>query len=169
MHEFNIALTGHRPPKLDDYDLHTPFYRRLQAKLESFIDSVADADTVVVCHSGMALGADTVWAHAILAQLEKHPERVRFIAHVPVMTQPDQWPKASADHWRGLVAQADDVLVYADAYSPRVMQERNIGMVDAADALVAVWDGTRGGTGNAVRYAKETATPIIRITPDELR
>ena len=169
MHEFNIALTGHRPPKLDGYDLRTPFYRRLQDRLEAFIEAVADDDTVVVCHSGMALGADTVWAHAILAQRGKHPGRVLFIAHVPVMTQSDQWPKASADHWRELVAQADNVRVYSDAYSPRVMQERNVGMVDAADALIAVFDGTRGGTGNAVRYAEESNTPVVLVRPDELR
>ena len=38
-------------------------------------------------------------------------------------------------------------------------------MVDLADKVIAVWDGTKCGTGNCVRYAEKCGKEIIRIFP----
>lgn len=40
-------------------------------------------------------------------------------------------------------------------------------MVDRCDRLIAVWDGSNGGTGNCVKYAKEVGKPIVVINPTE--
>jgi uncharacterized phage-like protein YoqJ len=48
------------------------------------------------------------------------------------------------------------------------MQDRNIWMVDHCDALIAVWDGTSGGTANCVRYAQKVGKPIVFIDPYDL-
>lgn len=79
-----LALTGHRPPRLAGYDLNHPFYKNLQATLENLIERALLKYQVVDCHSGMALGADTVWSLAILACQERHgKDRVRFHAEMP--------------------------------------------------------------------------------------
>lgn len=36
--EIGICLTGHRPPKLDGYNLNTPFYKRIKERLEVIIE-----------------------------------------------------------------------------------------------------------------------------------
>lgn len=38
-------------------------------------------------------------------------------------------------------------------------------MVDLADKVIAVWDGSNGDTGNCVRYAEKCGKEIIRIVP----
>jgi uncharacterized phage-like protein YoqJ len=43
------------------------------------------------------------------------------------------------------------------------MQIRNEWMVDRCDKLIAVWDGSKGGTGNCVDYAKSVNKDIFRI------
>jgi len=40
-------------------------------------------------------------------------------------------------------------------------------MVDNCDKLVAVWDGTKGGTSHCVGYAKKQGKEIIRINPED--
>jgi uncharacterized phage-like protein YoqJ len=46
-----------------------------------------------------------------------------------------------------------------------VYQKRNEWMVDHADEVVAVWDGTSSGTANCVAYAKKVGKPVWRIHP----
>ena len=61
---------------------------------------------------------------------------------------------------------ADTVkLVSNEEYKPWVMQKRNEYMVDLADKVIAVWDGSKSGTGNCVKYAKQVGKVVIRIEP----
>jgi len=56
-------------------------------------------------------------------------------------------------------------------YKASKMQKRNIWIVDNSDGLVAVWDGTPGGTANCVEYARnksrETNKKIFYINPQD--
>lgn len=172
MNEFHIALTGHRPQKLAGYDLNAPFYQKLHAKLVSIIDDTIAAypNTTIWIHSGMALGADTVWGFAAKTAMEKHPGIVKFHAEIPVMTQPDKWFKQiDKDRWQLLYDMAEAKTVYSEVYSPIVLQERNIGMIEHADALIAIWDGSRSGTGNAVDYARKHNVPTIYFKPADFK
>ena len=45
------------------------------------------------------------------------------------------------------------------------MQKRNEYMVDLADKVIAVWNGSTGGTYNCVKYAEKCGKEIIRIVP----
>jgi precorrin-6x reductase len=47
------------------------------------------------------------------------------------------------------------------------MQRRNMQMIDCADIVIAVWDGSTGGTKNAVDYAEESGLKIIFIDPND--
>ena len=170
MSEFHIALTGHRPNKLDGYNLNTPYYLNMHRYLVNVIVQLTKVYDVVWVHSGMALGADTVWACAARTAIKKFPGRVKLYAEIPVMTQPDAWFKQEdKDRWHDLVDLASDKTVYAKTYSPRVMQERNIGMIDHADCLLAIWDGTPGGTANAVKYAKSVHKKMTYYAPIEFK
>lgn len=175
-----IALTGHRPNKLGGYDLSTPAYRRLQTDLETYIANALKRADVVVGHSGLALGADTVWAEAILAMRETHPGRVFFHAEIPMMEQSEAWFKASdIETWERFVALADEKTVYgslaglektSDARKRKASQllnQRNGGMIDHADELLGLYDGhSRGGTANALAYAKKVGKKTFVVAPD---
>lgn len=165
----HVSLTGHRPHKLAGYDLSDPFYVRLQARLERIIVNGLEHHPHLTLHSGLALGADTVWSKAILAQREIQPDRITFVAEVPVMSQSSRWPAArDQQFWQHQVDVADRVNIYATTYSPRAMQQRNEGMIAAAQLLLAVHDGSSGGTGNAVDFARKTGVRIFSLPPSSI-
>lgn len=165
----NIALTGHRPDKLDGYSLNTEFYKKMRHQLMSIIVQNLEQYDTVICHTGMALGADTIWAEAIANMKHKFGDRVQFIAHIPCKNQTIKWRKSSVDHYNELMKYADDDVLYSKEYTKNCMQLRNIGMVDRADTLIAIWDGSKGGTENCVRAAIERHVHIEQIKPDTFK
>lgn len=48
------------------------------------------------------------------------------------------------------------------------LHARNHWMVDRAHLLVAVFDGSPGGTAECVRYAEQRAVPVLRLDPAAL-
>src|SRR3546814_16271306 len=50
-------------------------------------------------------------------------------------------------------------------YAAWKLQKRNEWMVDHADELVALWDGSRSGTGNCVAYANTSGKPVVNLWP----
>jgi uncharacterized phage-like protein YoqJ len=110
----------------------------------------------------MALGVDTLFAE-IAIQLQ-----LPFIAAVPCFDQQKMWPKISQDRYQKIIMDemcSEVVIVSPKAYDSTVMQIRNKWMVDNCDILIAVWDGTSGGTCNCVKYAKEVNKEIVYINP----
>ena len=49
------------------------------------------------------------------------------------------------------------------AYSQGCMLRRNRKMVDAADGLLTVYDGSSGGTGAAIDYARKRGKRVIGL------
>lgn len=166
---FNISLTGHRPKKLDGYNLDTRFYKQMRQHLMQIISYYLDRYDQVVCHSGMALGADTVWSEAIANMRFKFGSRVRFIAHMPCRNHESRWPEQSQRHYHKLLSHSDDIVIYSDHYTPSCLNQRNIGMVDAADLLIAIWDGSKSGTSHCVSAAKKRNVQVHQIHPDTFR
>lgn len=173
----HIALTGHRPNKLGGYDLSAQGYVHLQEDLEIYIERNLEVFDVVVGHSGLALGADTVWSKAILAMKEKYPGRVLFHAEIPMMEQVSAWFKQSdIDFWYEQVERADFKSVYGSLagrpgherkkLASKFLNLMNEGMLGHADVLLALHDGTPSGTGNAVAYAKQINLVTHTVHPN---
>jgi len=116
--------------------------------------------------SGMALGADTLWARAVLdAGMQLH-------AVVPFEAQADRWKPDQRAEWRRLRGLAAKETVVGP--SPRdyvrtiaALHYRNQVLIDTApDGLVAVWDGRQhGGTWQALQYAATVGRDVIWINP----
>ena len=167
---FHIALTGHRPNRLAGYNLGDPFYLRLFNQLVQIIGDQLTQHEHLTLHSGMALGADTLWSGAALQLRETHPDRISFVAEIPFPQQSARWPQPSQHTWKTHVEAADVRRVYAPSYSNQALWARNEGMIDAAQLLIAVWDDSPGGgTAGAVAYAQRKSVPILRIDPAQLR
>jgi uncharacterized phage-like protein YoqJ len=169
-----ISLTGHRPDKLAGYNMADPYYERLQKRLSAIIEKALKTYPVVECHSGMALGADTVWALAITETRRKYgKQRVKFVAEIPAFNQSSRWSRSSQILWTNLIGQADNVNQYAPQNQGRsyayILNQRNIGMIQACDLLIAIYDGSpTGGTANGVRDGKRLNKWITVIHPNSI-
>lgn len=156
-----IAITGHRPNKLgNDYSFKSDLSKAIIKELQALIDKLKPECIM----SGMALGIDTMWA--VLAIKNNIP----LIAAIPCRGHSSQWPPQSVKLYNRLINDplCTQVLVTDSDYTPQCMQTRNEFMVDNSDELIAVWDGTPGGTGNCVRYANGKIL-LHRIDPTKLK
>ena len=54
-------------------------------------------------------------------------------------------------------------------YTPDCLRKRNQYMVDRADIVLAVWNGSPSGTGQTVWYARETEKTVWILRPDTLK
>lgn len=151
-----VAFTGHRPNKLGGYIVPNPTYDLVRARIIHELLEV-EASHII---SGMALGVDQ-WAAEIAVAAG-----IPFTAAIPFRGQEDAWPTSSQKAYAALLKKAHDVVIVSEGgYSPHKMQLRNEWMVDHCDKLIAVWDGTPGGTANCVSYAMSKDKEIIRINP----
>lgn len=159
-----VAFTGHRPDKLGGYG-PSPTQDRVRQAIRNTLtgppplpQSIERRVTAAI--SGMALGVDQ-WAAEICVELG-----IPFTAAVPFVGQERRWPEDSQRRYQLLLQKAYNIVVVSPGgYHPWKMQARNEWMVKNSDVLLAVWDGSGGGTANCVRYAQEVGRAIWRIDP----
>lgn len=145
-----LAGTGHRPPKLGGYGNDT--FAGLTGLARDMLEEMAP-DRVI---SGMALG----WDQALAWAAEQ--ECIPFVAAIPFRGYCDRWPASSKDRYESLLSSASEVeYVCEPGYAPWKMQKRNEWMVDKCDVLLAMWDGSTGGTANCIDYARRRGTRIV--------
>lgn len=184
-----IAITGHRPSKLgNDYDLTSPLVKWIKFKIENHVADLLyrrkSKEDVFI--TGMALGIDQ-----LLVQIGIEMN-IPFIAAVPFKGQSLVWPQKSQIRYGELLQQAKFIYVVDEgkamdytAYlrlpfthmstyeASKSLNKRNEWMIDQLapdeDRLIAVWDGTPGGTKNCIDYAKKQLSPtdIIYIDPKQ--
>ncbi len=161
MHDLStIAFTGHRPPKFGGYNEHdNDTIIAVKRSLEQMVDLLAKTGTKTFL-SGMALGVDTWTAEAVLGWKKRYSQ-IRLVCAVPFQGFEMKWPGASQERFHAILERGDQVVIVSGGgYSPEKLQRRNQWMVDHADGLLAVWDGSPGGTANAVHYAEAVGKPI---------
>ena len=159
-----ICITGHRPDKLYGYDLSD---KRYMALSDSIIRVLIDnhCDEFI---SGMALGVDTVGALSVI-RLKHRGNNIKLHCAIPCRNHSSKWNKESVKMYKRIIKTADIVNVVCDEeYKPYVMQKRNEYMVDLSDIVIAVFDGSPGGTKNCIEYAKKMDKKIIYINPKEV-
>lgn len=162
----SCCFTGHRPNKLNGYN--PTDNKELLFKLRDIvIDHIEnkDVDTFI---TGMALGID-MWAGRIVLKLKEKYPHIKLVAAVPCKNQHNKWSQISKDEWQDIIDKCDKVhYVSEESYTHWCMQKRNEWMVDNSNYIIAVWDGTNGGTGNCVEYAKKVNKEITRLDPKTL-
>jgi len=164
--KYHIAFTGHRPQKLGGFDPTNPKRAAVRTAihdaLQRAIDKYGKTHEIVVI-SGGALGVDQD-AASIANKLG-----LPFIVAVPCQGHDSKWNPSDKARYKTMLSHASQVVMVHDGpYNNTCMQDRNEWMVDHCDALVAVWDGSSGGTANCVKYAQKMKKPIIFINPDNL-
>lgn len=169
----------HSPGMQDGYDRHNPLRRwcreqmrsillnLIQASSETRPDRYVDAaylsnkldliewrnrpaSNAPIAISGVALGIDQDFC-GVCVELG-----VPFVAFIPFVGQDSRWPAASREVYRKVLDAAAGVRVVSqppatDEAARRAALDRNAAMAEICDELIAVWDGSQGGTSHMVR------------------
>lgn len=147
-----VAGTGHRPEKLGGHS--EQIHQRLRDLARAALIHYGPSKVI----SGMALGWDTALAEAALDL------GIPLVAAVPFAGQESRWPAASQERYRAILARATEVVIVSmGSYGVWKMQVRNEWMVDRCDKLLTLWDGSEGGTGNCVAYAKRVQREMAHL------
>lgn len=151
-----LTATGHRPAKLLGY---SPEAATFLARIAEVFLRILDPDEVV---SGFALGWDTAIVEAALML------QIPVIAGIPSRAQPNTWPEASRVVYYTLLEQATEIkyLSESETYQDGDNQVRNEWLYDRGTETGALWDGSKGGTYNYLKYAVAQASkPMYNIWP----
>ena len=160
------CFTGHRPDKLPSgWEQDGAVCARLREALRNAIRQAADEGYRCFI-SGMAQGVDTWAAEEVLA-LKQRGADVSLFAALPCPSQDARWPAPPRARYRSLLARADGQMTLCERYTPYCMGARNLWMVEHASRLIAVFDGSPGGTANTVKHAENFGLDIVRIIPSE--
>jgi uncharacterized phage-like protein YoqJ len=147
-----FAATGHRPQKLGGFSPH------VTKKLINLATTFLYEHRPGVIISGMALGWDLAWAEAGILL------KIPVMAAVPFEGQESKWPQESQERYHHVLSKCSEVRYVCDnGFASWKMQKRNEFMVDRCDRLIALWDGSTGGTGNCIKYATSVVKPIINL------
>lgn len=141
-----VAGTGHRPEKLGGYTI-----KAFEALIKIAEDWLKENDVSKVI-SGMAL-----------AQASLNLE-IPLLCAIPFEGQERMWSKEHKKLHQDIISKASEVVyVSPKGYHPKKMQIRNEWMVDNCNVLLTMWDGTKGGTYNCLKYADNKRTKIINL------
>lgn len=153
-----IAGTGHRPHKLGGYS--EKVYSKLWNLAHDFLYHHKNKIDEVI--SGGALGWDIALANAALY------EKIPVTMAIPFLGQENKWYQSDRERYRYTLYRTKEqggiVKIICDGeYSSEKMQIRNEWMVDHCNAVLALWDGSFGGTGNCIKYANKQKKKIINL------
>lgn len=186
IHIITYCFTGHRPTKLGGYDWNSDknllIMQVLRAKIIEQINSTCEKELKFIC--GGALGIDQM-AFEICAELrdltlKSKGYKIELELAIPFEKQASKWfNKEDITRYNTQKLQADKVTlvdrldkyafdrVQIGDYHPVKMQRRNRYMVDNSTVIIAVWNGSSGGTANCVKYASDVGKEITVINPDQ--
>jgi len=151
-----VCFTGHRPQSVGGFTIPNPTYDHICKEIKRVLKEVKPQKAI----SGMALGIDT-WSAEICNELN-----IPWVAAIPFKGQEYIWPQESQSKYYQLLSLAAEIVIVSEGgYEPWKMQKRNEWMVDNADAVIGVWNGSPGGTANCMRYAHQQNKMIYRISP----
>ncbi len=160
----SIMVTGHRPGKLGGYTVN-PIASRIRRELHAIMAKTRHRFGSCVGITGMAQGTDQ-WFAEVCRDLS-----IPYIAYIPFPGQERLWPSDAQHHYRQLVADASEVHIGPSANTQSAviaaLHRRNSDMVIACHAAIAVWDGSSGGTADAVRKLTDIGRPLLRLDPRE--
>ena len=158
LRKHRCCFTGHRPEKL------TMTEEEVKAWLEEQIKA-AIADGFVTFLTGMAMGVD-LWAAEIVLRLKKENSAIHLIACTPWPGFAAKWKEPWKSMYYETMKQADFKVSVSDHYHNGVFQKRNEYMVDRSSRVIALYNGTPGGTKNTIDYAAGKGVEVIISTAE---
>lgn len=165
MHKI-CCFTGHRNQKLPWLaDKNNPYSVALRSAIrDKILKKIDEGFTYFI--SGMALGVDMICADLVLELRHNHPE-IKLECALPCEEQTKFWPKEQVDLYMNIIEKCDYINVISYRYNRACIHQRNQYMVQKSDCLIAIWNGTEGGTKNTIMLASKHQKPIEIINPND--
>lgn len=160
--QISCCFTGHRPGKLPwRYHEAAPACLSLKRRIANAAEAAYEEGyRHFLC--GMALGCDLYFCETALALRERFPD-ITVEAAIPCPSQADAWAPDQRERYRRLVEACDFETLVSARYTASCMQRRDRYMVDHASLLIAVFDGTPGGTQYTMQYAMSRGLSIVDL------
>ncbi len=166
--EKTLCFTGHRPQSVNYlWNEENSECKRLKEKLKSTIINAIENEGVSHFISGMAIGVDMICAEIVL-DLKKDYPYVTLECALPCETQAARWSESYRNRYFSIIEKSDKETLLQTHYTNDCMMKRNKYMVDKSDVVIAVWNGSKSGTGNTVNYAKQNCKKVIPINPNSI-
>lgn len=157
------CFTGHRPEKLPwGDDESSPDCAALKLRLAQTLKELYGRGFRHFI-SGMAQGCDLYFAEAALALREEYPDTV-VEAAIPCPSQAKSWREEDRERYQGILERCDLETVVQQHYTQGCMLRRNRYMVDRSALLLAVYNGSGGGTRYTINYALDCGLEVIRLS-----
>ena len=164
MKERTCCFIGHRPQSLPwmwrEDDLRCVLLKR---RLKEEILRMINQRQVTHFISGMTLGAGIWCAETVLELKAAHP--ITLECAIPCETQAANWREPDRGRWVSIVERCDWETMLQTRYTADCFQKRTRYMIDRSDFVIAVWNGTPGGTGRAVTYTRGRGKALVVIEP----
>jgi len=153
-----VAITGHRPGSLN-----TDQRQYMQEGLEFIASGLVGYYSAERFLTGLALGADTIWAELAL----KHS--VDYDVYIPFEGQEDRWNQSDQKKYQNLRSGAVSEKVFGQQFSNRLYHARNDALIRDSDLLVAVWRPSvqDGGTFSTVQKSLKRNHPTLLLDMDK--
>lgn len=140
------CFSGHRPQKLkqpiDD----------IKVDLENgIINAICDGYCTFI--TGMSCGTD-IWAGNIVIRMKELYPDLKLIAAIPFPEFTARWDSVWSREYKRLLDKADLIKTICPQYCETAYQKRNKWMVDHCSKLIAVYNGSAGGTRSTIQYAR---------------
>lgn len=161
-----VAFTGLRSKKLSfgTNESHADCLRLKELILKN-VDRLIREKNARHFISGMAMGADQICSQIVI-ELKKQHNNITLEAAIPCSNQDKLWPQKYKDEYKRLLLLCDECHhVSTRPYFDGCMIQRNNYMVEKADYLISIWDGSTGGTSSTVKSAWQKGIPVIIIDP----
>ena len=161
------CFTGHRPQSLPwRFREDDPRCRDLKQRLfEAMINAVAE-EGVRKFLSGMALGTDIWAAEKVLRLREELP--ITLTCVLPCRDQDARWSEEAKRRYAAVLEQCDEKILLQESYTPDCFNRRNRYMVDHSQLLLAVHDGSPGGTRYTIEYALRQRRDVLVLPVPEI-
>ena len=154
----NLALTGHRPQRLElcDDEMSSDYegirlWTELNIEREIFIEHQRS----VTVYCGMATGCDIAFG-LTACELKEEGRPVKLICVLPCTDY-----NSSHKYYSFLKEHADEWIELSDEFYRGCDNVRDQYMVDHCDKLLAVWDGNKsGGVWSTIKKAQKSGKEI---------
>ena len=154
----NCCFTGHRPDKIkgSEADIRNWLNLEIMAAIKDGYDTFI---------AGMALGVD-MWAAEEVLKI-KESQKVKLVCAVPAKGVEENRTEEEKEAFHKVINMADRVEYLSEKVSRSCFSKRDKWMVDNSSRVIAVFNGTHGGTEYTIRYADKLGRNIIVLNDAE--
>ena len=158
-----LCFSGHKTEKLSGS--RNEFNLMIQTLIYEINKAIMDGyDTFMF---GACYGFDLICAEQVLIRKRivryTDPDKIKLVAVVPFEDQAAKWKERDREKYFDILSGCDEVITLYKQYHSECYHERNRYMVDNSSRLICCYDGSDGGTGYTVEYAKSKSIDVANI------